>query len=308
MKSILTLALAATIMVGTTSLVTAGIIRPTNFGIGADAEVRDHQGTTNFGASTELATRINNANIDPTIITTPSDGSDRFSAMYLKFDLAGVTLAHVPGATLRMTYRNTTLTSGRVQDALVPAITTGLTYYGLDITHPGNNWGEATINFNNAPGMLPNGGNNGTKDYNLTPGNLIVLGSKAFPVVIPQNHLPVGGPLDFSGPGLEAMLAAAITAGAPSVTIVAGITHDGTSTNPQWLNFNYLFNPKEQTTLITDPYDPNTTVTGDEVTNLYGTNNSAGAFSPQLILVPEPAGLVLLSLAGLALLARRRAA
>jgi hypothetical protein len=52
---------------------------PTNVGNGADAEVRDHQPTTNFGASTELASRI----VD-NFPTGASDGNDRCSAIYTR--------------------------------------------------------------------------------------------------------------------------------------------------------------------------------------------------------------------------------
>src|SRR5687767_9840152 len=76
----------------------------TSFGVGADAEVRDHQPATNFGASTELATRI--------LDNSPPGASDvtaRFSAKYLKFDLAGASLSANGDVFVRLTLRNSIL-------------------------------------------------------------------------------------------------------------------------------------------------------------------------------------------------------
>src|SRR6185295_5718966 len=90
------------------------------------------------------------------------------------------------------------------------------------------------------------------------------------------------------------------------------------TTPNDFLNFNYLFNPKEQDAnaslaglqLQTDPsYDPD----GPNGPLLPGpgpfsaANNDNGQFSPQLILfVPEPASMALFGLGAVALLTFRR--
>ena len=101
-----------------------GVVIATSMGVGADAEVRDHQPTTNFGASTELGTRI----VDNLPFGNANDGNDRFSAMYLKFDIAGQSSLPNPTASVRLTYRNTNLTPNRLHERRRQAtiLTTGL--------------------------------------------------------------------------------------------------------------------------------------------------------------------------------------
>src|SRR5688500_12326516 len=208
----------------------AATVIPTSFGIGADAEVRDHQPTTNFGASTELATRI----VDNFPVGHANDGSDRFSAMYLKFDITVQTALPGQGTSVRLTYRNTNLTPNRVHDTTPPGnnfdFRTGIAFYGLDRDHVGNAWDEATITYLTAPGMgsVPGGDfNNGTKDYDFVDPDgagplrapLTPLGVKQFPVVPPQNRLPVGGELLFSSTALNQFVAQSLNAGKTSVTI-----------------------------------------------------------------------------------------
>lgn len=305
----------------------SAVIIPTSKGIGADAEVRDHQPTTNFGGGTELASRI----VDNFPVAHANDGSDRFSAMYLKFDITGQTALPGQKTSLRLTYRNTNLTPNRVHDTTPPGnnfdFRTGLAFYGLDRDHAGNSWSEATITYLTAPGM-DNGGiaggdfNNGTKDLNTTDPDgggplrapLTPLGVQLFPVVPPQNHLPVGGELIFSSNNLNQFVTDALNAGKTSVTIVANIVHDGKIPVNDWKNFNYLFNPKEQTTLNTDPgydadvNDPNNS-TGSPWSGASNATDANGfsPFSPQLILVPEPSSLAMLGLGmTLAMIGRRR--
>jgi hypothetical protein len=141
----------------------AAAIIATSKGAGADAEVRDHQPTTNLGASTELASRILD-NFPP----GANDLNDRFSAMYLKFDITSAVLAADEDVFVRLTYRNSNITANRVADSTTPNpdFRTGLAFYGLDRDHPGNNWSESTITYSNAPGIASDG-NNGTKDYDL---------------------------------------------------------------------------------------------------------------------------------------------
>jgi len=314
----------------------AGIKIATSMGNGADAEVRDHQPSTNFGASTELATRI----LDNAFAGEPADGSDRFSAMYLRFDITGRALPS-NGTAVRLTYRNTNLTPNRLRDTTPPGnnqdFRTGIAFYGLDRDHGGNNWNEATINYLNAPGMgsvpgfpaldLPGGDfNNGTKDFDFRDpdgsgaGNplrapLTPLGVALFPLLGNQNRLPVGGELLFQSTALNNFIAASINAGKPTVTIVAAVVHDGKVPVNDWKNFNYLFNPKEQLTLTTDTtYDADTTNPNNPLGSPWSAASNAAdgsgfsPFSPQLWLIPEPSSLTLLGLAAaLAGVRRRRA-
>jgi hypothetical protein len=296
------------------------VVIPTSFGIGADAEVRDHQPTTNFGASTELASRI----VDNFPGGNASDGTDRFSAMYLKFDLTGSSLPADGTASVRLTYRNTNLTTNRLTDTSTPnpAFRTGLAFYGLDRDDPGNTWSESTITYATAPGMAGGGDlDNGTKDYDfLDPDGggplrapLTPLGVALFPELGTQNHLPVGGELLFTSNALKTFLQQSLNSGKQTVTIVAGLVHDGKVPVNDWKNFNYLFNPKEMTTLNTDPtYDADTT----NPNNPLGAPNSGASnatdangfspFSPQLILVPEPGCAAIAAFGAVGILARRR--
>jgi hypothetical protein len=262
---ICTIALALTIALPLAPAASAVVIA-TSKGAGADAEVRDHQPTANLGASTELATRILDNNP-----AGASDGNDRASAMYMKFDITGQTAFANQTTSVRLTYRNSNFTPNRIHDTTPPGnnmdFRTGLAFYGLDRDHPGNNWSEATITYSNAPGIVSDG-NNGTKDYDFVDPDgggplrapLTPLGVQLFPEVPPQNRLPVGGALVFSSDALNNFLVTSLNAGKTSVTIVAGIVHDGKIPVTDWKNFNYAFNPKEQMTLNTDVgYDSDTT-------------------------------------------------
>jgi hypothetical protein len=278
----------------------SAVVIATSKGAGADAEVRDFQPTTNLGASTELGTRIVD-NFPP----GASDANDRFSAMYMKFDITGQTAFANQATAVRLTYRNSILSPNRVHDNTPPGnnfdYRTGLAFYGLDRDHPGNSWSEATITYSNAPGMASDG-NNGTKDYNLVDPDgggpmrapLTPLGVALFPEVPPQNRLPIGGAFLFSNDALNNFLVASLNAGKTSVTIVAGIVHDGKYPFNDWKNFNYLFVPKEQLTLNTDVgYDADTTnpsnPLGSPWSGASNVENAAGfsPFSPQLIFGPS---------------------
>jgi hypothetical protein len=301
------------------------VIIATSQGIGADAEVRDHQPSTNFGASTELASRI----VDNFPAGHATDGNDRFSAMYLKFDITGQTALPAQQTSVRLTYRNTNLTPNRVHDTTPPGnnfdFRTGIAFYGLDRDHAGNAWDEATITYLTAPGMgsTPGGDfNNGTKDYDFVDPDgagplrapLTPLGVKLLPVVPPQNRLPVGGELVFSSDALNQFVTQSLNAGKTSVTIVASIVHDGKIPVNDWKNFNYLFNPKEMLTLNTDTgYDANTADPNNPLGSPWSAASNAedasgfSPFSPQLILVPEPAGAAILAFGAVATaLGRRR--
>jgi len=293
-------------------------IIPTSFGIGADAEVRDHQPTTNFGASTELATRV----VDTFPTGHASDGSDRLSLMYLKFDLTGSSLPVDGQARVRLTWRNTNITANRVQDTFTPNpdFRTGLAFYGLDRDDAGNNWAESTITYGTAPGLISDG-DNGTKDYAFADPDgagplrapLTSLGVGLFDPVPPQNHHPVGGEVWFTSQQLTNFIRLALDNDKQTVTLVAAVVHDGKVPVNDWKNFNYLFNPKEQTTLLADgSYDADTTDPNNPLGSPWsGASNATDAngfspFSPQLHLIPEPGSLALVMLGGLVPLLRRR--
>jgi hypothetical protein len=272
------------------------VVIATSKGNGADAEVRDHQPATPLGASTELATRILD-NSAP----GASDSLDRFSAMYMKFDITGQTSFANQTTSVRLTYRNSNLTPNRVHDMTPPGnnfdFRTGLAFYGLDRDHPGNNWSESTITYSNAPGIASDG-NNGTKDYDFVDPDgggplrapLTPLGIALFPEVPPQNRLPIGGALVFSSDALNNFLVTSLNAGKTSVTIVAGIVHDGKVPINDWKNFNYLFIPKEHMTLNTDVgYDADTTNPNNPLGSPWSAASNVedasgfSPFSPQLI-------------------------
>lgn len=286
------------------SATAAPIWVPTNFGAGADAEVRESNPTQNRGTSTEIASRIKNAvnaTVDP-----GADGGDRNSLIYVKIDLTNAQMPADGKTAFRMTYRNSSLSSGRVEDYITPNsnLRTGMAFYGLD---PSLTWDESTLSYLNAPGMTPDG-DVGTRDLN---GDLEFLGTATFPALGTQNHLPIGGELKFESENLDAFVQASIDAGESEVTLVSHVLHDGGPFFSQfgnWINFNYLFNPKEQVTLNGDNYDA-----GDgngNIGNLFSTDNSTGDFSPALLLVqvPEPTTSILFGLALTAGLARRRRA
>lgn len=275
-----------------------GLWIPTNFGVGADAEVRESNPLVNLGASTEIASRVRN---DFTLGSV-SDGSDRNSAIYTKFDLTGLVLPPTGETAFRMSYRNNNLNGSRIEDTETPNpdIRTGIAVYGLNNAALGG-WNESTITYLNAPGITFDG-DVGTKDFNS---DLTFLGTAAFPEIGTQNHLPIGGFLELRSADLNTFVGDALAGGLTTITLVTTMIHGGDAPFANWINLNYLFNPKEQITLNGDNYDA-----GDgmgNVGNLFGTDNSAGQFSPQLLIatVPEPASAWLLLLAATTVAWRR---
>ena len=294
---------------------------PTNYGQGADAEVRESFFSNNYGASTELATRIRNSAPQG----DPGDSNDRNSLIYTRFDLTGYEMPADGKSAFRMTYRNTNMNASRVQDTVTPNpdFRTGLAVYALKTTAAGQDWiesGPGGITYATAPGInFPGDMNIGTRDLTT---DLQFLGTVTFQQLgdaannVPgANRMAVGGELVFESPNLDTFLTNAIAGGASTVTLVSHVIHDGSAFFQQnfgnWMNFNYLFNPKEQTTLISDPswdadvLDPNNPVGSP----WSGASNANGEFSPSLLLkaVPEPTSAVLClgALAGLAGVRRR---
>jgi len=294
------LSLALTALVAfNASLVNAQTRIPTNFGNGADAEVRESNPTRKDGFGTELATRIRDGVpgfLEPP--TTPGGPtSDRSSIGYVRIDTRLLTLQDVQdstGISFQMTYRNTNINQGRVEatthfnadGVVVPSSSpdiassitrrAGLNFWALNIGHPGNNWIEDPnhpdgIHYNNAPGLAPDA-NIGTID--IDPNQFTFLGQQDFPNVTPANWLPVGHPFVFSSPELTQFLLDMKAAGQRDITIAFSVSHDG---NPVGVNesgnavfdgltnFNYLFNPKEMVTLNNDPnFNPNTIIYGPD--------------------------------------------
>jgi hypothetical protein len=361
--------MATTLLFGSRSMaIAATILIPTNQNGGADAEVREEdinpngsgvpQGT-NRGSNTELATRFKDST---------SNSGDKSSAIYLKFDISGITQAdldtnHVAG--LRLSVRNAAqLRWSRINDlktyyGTLPADDTNpefVTYkndptnyvrakfnvYGLtNLATPNYNWSESAITWYNAPGITPDSANTPLQDpgkYNFNS-DLALLGSFVLPDPPPpappatgsgSPYLHVGQAVDFvdtlDGP-MHQLIQNAKNAGLGYVTLVVAFGLDGfqnatgetAQTTPNnFLNFNYLFNPKEQDAdgataglqLALDPsYDPD----GPNGPLLpgpgpySGANNDNGQFSPTLMLyVPEPASVILLALGSLALAGRTR--
>lgn len=271
---------------------------------GADAELRESAPTTNRGVSTEIASRV---------------ASNRDSVIYLKFgvqDFDADMLAN--DIYVQTTYRNNNLVASRFQDLAGGGDNTGFDYFVLDPTMAGANWDELTITPANAPGftvdyVLDEFGEPTTTPDCTTKGTLMgpggtptagltYLGRQLFDTADlgSGGHLDVGGTFNFlcaAGSALHDAIVAAQLTDHKTVTVIMGIAHEYNNANSNWINFNYLFNPKEMTTLNTDPTSPWSGMAND-ASNGY-------MFSPALTNVPEPATMALLGLGGL-LLSRKR--
>ncbi|HNO77710.1 MAG TPA: hypothetical protein PKN33_06575 [Phycisphaerae bacterium] len=294
--------LPAVLLIGLVASSARGDWIPTNFGIGADAEVRESNPTQNRGSSTEIASRVKNDFISG----NPNDGNDRNSAIYTKFDLSGIDIPTPLSTAFRMTYRNNNLNASRIQDTITPnpSVRTGLAVYGLT-NDSLSNWNESTITYLNAPGITFDG-DVGTKDFNS---DLTFLGTVSFPEIGSQNWLPVGEQIIFTSANLDQFVANALAGGATTVTLVSTVIHGGDAPFSNWTNFNYLFNPKEQTTLNSDPsYDADINDPNNPLGSPHsGADNSNGLYSPSLLIVPEPTTAMLSLLAMLGVVGRRHA-
>ena len=314
----------------------AVVIIPTNQN-GADAEVRESDinpctdplvcvpGTplgTNRGSSTELATRLKDST---------ANSGDRSSAIYLKFDISGITQPDLDSnlARLRLHVRNANqIQPGRAVNTApnsMDPVTMTFNVYGLNNFALGN-WDESTITYYNAPGITPDSANTPLQDpgkYNFNS-DLSLLGTFQYPPVPPQNALAVGSPVNFTDPNglLKDLIQSAKDAGQSHLTLVVAhalngflATEEELAANPNiqttpgnFLNFNYLFIPKEMTELNADTnWDADTTNPDNPLGGPFSmADNSTGAFSPQLILVPEPVSIVLFGLGLFAAAARVR--
>jgi len=249
---------------------------PTNIGNGADAEVRESNPTQNRGDSTEIGTRARN----DYIAGDGNDGSDRNSAIYTRFDLSQALIPNTFETAFSLTYRNSNLNGTRIQDTITPnpAVRTGLAIYGLA---PGIDWQENSITYLTAPGLFFDG-DVGSVDVTS---DLTFLGTVEFPEIGAQNWLPVGGELRFCSDNLDQFVNNALDLGYSEVTLVSMRIHSGDTPFANWTNFNYLFNPKEQTTLNDDPnYDDGH---GNIGSPFSGADNSNGEFSPALAIVDK---------------------
>ena len=155
----------------------------------------------------------------------------------------------------------------------------------------------------NAPGITFDG-DVGTKDFNS---DLTFLGTVSFPEIGSQNWLPVGEQIIFTSANLDQFVANALAGGATTVTLVSTVIHGGDAPFSNWTNFNYLFNPKEQTTLNSDPsYDADINDPNNPLGSPHsGADNSNGLYSPSLLIVPEPTTAMLSLLAMLGVVGRR---
>jgi hypothetical protein len=344
----------------------AAVIIPTNQN-GADAEVREEEinpGTTgapqgtNRGANTEIATRLKDST---------ANSGDRSSAIYLKFDISGITQNDLDAnaqAVLRLTVRNAaqlrwnrilgrnpyygSLPADDTNPEFVEFVNNPANYtrsafnvYGLtNFAHSNYNWAEDQITWYNAPGITPDSSTTPLQDpgkYNFNS-DMQLLGTLQLPDAPPpappatgsgSPYLAVGQAVEFTDPNglLHDLIQNAKNNGQNFLTLAVAYALNGhqnatgetiqTTPNDQ-LNFNFLFNPKEQdadtmTAGLQLQNDPNYDPDGPNGPlppgpgPFSGANNDNGRFSPSLILrIPEPTSALLIATCVLAAIAKFR--
>ncbi|MGD9633998.1 MAG: PEP-CTERM sorting domain-containing protein [Pirellulales bacterium] len=298
----------------------------------------NHSSDPGFWADKQVSFRgtVRNTNINDSRLALPNTQSP---TVRVNFDIRGLEPGHVyaddPGGSTTMTDRSgNSFQSPQYKYDWAEGIGTG-----------GNNQ-TSGITYLSAPGITPfctQYGACGEAYGDSDPNNIFKtlgqyddfnsdarsLGNWTWP--IPKNFFggqanryPVGLPLEYTDANgnLKQLIFDAQDAGRSSVTLMLNLAIDARTTtggNPtpssSMINFNYLFNPKEMTTLSDDnnwdpdgagaglptgsPYSCNgTTATG--MANCPGHtlgSNANGEFSPALVIrVPEPTSMILLAL------------
>jgi hypothetical protein len=316
----LTLLLACGLAVSLTQAASARVISTFDPG-GADSEVREAAPTTARGAMTELGMR---------------SASAHNGHVYMKFGVQGVNAANLNHPiTVRTTWALTNLNNARIEDEVDQVNATfadnpnvKFDYYVLNPNNPKANWDEATMVYGTTPVSWAPGltfdGNFSTKDILVNAANFTYLGENELRslnrkdiagVITPvENRIPVGESFDLTfpvGSPLHTAIASAQATGHKTVTVMSTLQHvfDTAGISPDWINHNYVFNPKERNPLTTDTgYDNDNTdaIPSGPGPNSAAANTAANPFAPQLLFVPEPSSIVLLGLCGLSLLGRRR--
>ena len=307
----------------------APILIPTNLEKGADAEVRESQSNVdasgfvngvNRGTSTELATRlatncssVGYAKFDISALLDSSDAAFWSTHPEVAFDLFVRNLTNFS----QLTGSDAAGDATELRIAILALDPTG-SYQaarndrsGSSYTAANNqyDWSETGITFYDAPGIQPHciqqgkclGGD--PNDIYATLGvyddfdsNVLSLGTITPAAQYPSfadDALPVGTRLTFLEPVLRDLVLSARDAGEDTLTLMFHHLGPQADTVQTALGRNYLFAPKEQLMLDAG---------GGSLLD-----NSQGAYSPTLRIVPEPTPAVL---AGLGLLligaARRR--